>query len=89
MWTVDEKSKEVKTAITAYKNLFHTNPQVSHWIFSTNGIATCGMHGISTIGFGPGEEKQAHSPNEHIPAQDLVEAMKFYTAFTLLYGKNN
>lgn len=87
MWVVPENSPEVKNAVIAYKELFNKKPQISHWVFSTNGVSICGMHGIPTIGFGPGEEKQAHSPNEHIPAQDLVEAVKFYTAFTLLYGK--
>ena len=85
MWTVPEQGKEVQTAVRAYRRLYGKKPKISHWVFSTNGIATMGMHKIPTIGFGPGDEKQAHSPNENIPAQDLVEAMKFYVAFTLEY----
>lgn len=86
MWVIPETSREVKEAVNAYKGLYNNKPNVSHWVFSTNGVSICGMHGIPTIGFGPGEEKQAHSPNEHIPAQELVEAAKFYMAFVLNYG---
>src|SRR3989339_555886 len=85
MWTVPENGKEVQIAVKAYEGLYGKKPKIGHWVFSTNGIATMGMHKIPTIGFGPGDEKQAHSPNENIPAQDLVEAMKFYVAFTLEY----
>jgi len=85
MWTVPENGKEVQIAVKAYEGLYGKKPKIGHWVFSTNGIATMGMHKIPTIGFGPGDEKQAHSPNENIPAQDLVEAMKFYVAFTLNY----
>lgn len=86
MWVLPENSTEVKTAKKTYNGLFRKTPKVDHWVFSTNGISICGMFGIPIIGFGPGEERQAHSPNEHIPAQDLVEAMKFYAAFVLNYG---
>lgn len=87
MWVIREKSDEVKSAVNSYKQLYKKTPQISHWVFSTNGVSICGMFGIPAFGFGPGEEKQAHSPNEHIPAQDLVEAAKFYSVFILNYSQ--
>lgn len=39
--------------------------------------------GIPTILFGPGDEKLAHQPNEHVAVSDLTAAVKFYIAFAL------
>jgi acetylornithine deacetylase/succinyl-diaminopimelate desuccinylase-like protein len=37
-----------------------------------------GMAGIPTIGFGPGEEKYAHTADEQIRLQDVFEATSAY-----------
>jgi acetylornithine deacetylase/succinyl-diaminopimelate desuccinylase-like protein len=42
---------------------------------------TCGIYGIPTIGFGPGNEVLAHSPDEKVPISDLVTASAFYAAY--------
>jgi acetylornithine deacetylase/succinyl-diaminopimelate desuccinylase-like protein len=34
--------------------------------------------GIPTIGFGPGDERWAHSTEEHVLVDDLVAAARFY-----------
>ena len=57
------------------------NPVVDKWTFSTNGIMTCGIYGIPTIGFGPGNEVLAHAPDEKVPVSDLVTASAFYAAY--------
>ncbi len=36
------------------------------------------MFGIPVIGFGPGREEQAHSPNEHTWKKDLERCAAFY-----------
>jgi acetylornithine deacetylase/succinyl-diaminopimelate desuccinylase-like protein len=41
---------------------------------------TCGVFGIPTIGFGPGNEVLAHAPDEKVPVSDLVAASAFYAA---------
>ena len=58
---------------------------VGKWGFSTNGIATCGMFGIPTIGFGPGDEIYAHGPEDQCPVEHLTRAARFYAAFPRLY----
>ena len=39
-----------------------------------------GMHDIPCIGFGPGNEEQAHAPNEWTPVRTLVKASAFYAS---------
>ena len=41
------------------------------WTFATDGGWTCGVRGIPTIGFAPGEERHAHTNTERL---DLEEA---------------
>ena len=54
--------------------------ETGFWTFSTNGVATAGMHGIPTIGFGPGHEHFAHAPNEQTEVEHLVRCTAFYAA---------
>ena len=39
------------------------------------------MHGVPSLGFGPGHEKYAHFPDEQIEIEHLVRAAAFYAAF--------
>ncbi len=86
-WEMPESTKEVKIARAAYESVFDSKPTVGHWTFSTNGIATAGMHGIPTIGFGPGHEHFAHAPNECVEVEHLVRAAAFYAGFVEAYGR--
>jgi putative selenium metabolism hydrolase len=79
-WTLSVDHELIQTGIKTFKALFGKEPKVDKWTFSTNGIMTCGVYGIPTIGFGPGNEILAHAPNEKVPVSDLVAASAFYTA---------
>jgi len=48
---------------------------VRPWQFATDGGWSCGVHGIPTIGFAPGEERFAHTNRERL---DLEEARWAY-----------
>ena len=48
------------------------------WDFSTNGIYWAGKAGIPSIGFGPGDEKTAHTVQECVSLGDVVKATEFY-----------
>lgn len=80
-WVMPEDHEAVQKGISAYLNLFRKKPVVDKWTFSTNGVMTCGTYGIPTIGFGPGNEILAHSPDEKVAISDLVTASAFYAAF--------
>jgi putative selenium metabolism hydrolase len=80
-WTIPVDHELVSTGVNTYMELFGKEPVVDKWTFSTNGIMTCGVYGIPTIGFGPGNEVLAHAPDEKVPVDDLVKASAFYAGF--------
>ena len=77
-WKLDESHPLVQAGIKDYEELFGRKPVVDKWTFSTNLVATTGRHKIPAIGFGPGDEAQAHAPNEINRVEDLVICSKFY-----------
>lgn len=82
-WLLEEEHPLVQLGARAVKKALGYEPQIIGWRFSTDGVATKGELGIPTIGFGPGEEAQAHSPDEHIPVVDVVKAARVYAQFAL------
>jgi putative selenium metabolism hydrolase len=79
-WTLPEDSPWLTQARNAYEQCLGKAPFVGKWTFSTNAIAIAGLEGIPCIGFGPGDEVQAHFPNEHCPLEHLSGASAFYAA---------
>lgn len=53
-------------------------PAVRPWTFATDGGHSCGIHGIPTVGFAPGEERFAHTNRERL---DLASAEEAYRAY--------
>jgi len=54
------------------------------WKFATDASYFSGVAKIPTIGFGPGDERFAHSKDEHIPIKDVVESEGVYAMLPLL-----
>ncbi|OQY01500.1 MAG: selenium metabolism hydrolase [Desulfobacteraceae bacterium 4572_130] len=86
-WVLKENHDVCKSLVSAYKELFHEDPVVDKWTFSTNGVSIMGRYGIPCIGFGPGHEDQAHAPNEKTWKKELVKATAMYAAIPSLYLK--
>ena len=84
-WVLEESHPLAQAAIRTFGVLWDRAPVVDKWTFSTNGVASMGLMGVPTIGFGPGEEEVAHSVRERIPIRHLVEAAQFYAAFPLTF----
>lgn len=82
-WLLEEEHPLVEIGSQAVKKALGYEPQIMGWRFSTDGVATKGELGIPTIGFGPGEEAQAHSPDEHILVADVVKAARVYAQLAL------
>ncbi|MDY0303275.1 MAG: YgeY family selenium metabolism-linked hydrolase [Sphaerochaeta sp.] len=77
-WKIDESHHLVQAGIKGHEALFGKKPVVDKWTFSTNLVATTGRHKIPAIGFGPGDEAQAHAPNEINRIDDLEICAAFY-----------
>jgi acetylornithine deacetylase/succinyl-diaminopimelate desuccinylase-like protein len=46
-----------------------------------------GVKSIPTIGFGPGEERHAHSTEDQVKVDDLWKAVAFYALFPFVYSE--
>lgn len=86
-WLLEESHPAVQAASETFKLLFGYTCRPGCWTFSTNGVATAGMFGIPTVGFGPGDEQYAHAPNEKCAVADLIQAIEFYAAFGFFFAE--
>ena len=86
-WMISADHLLVRKGREAHKSLFSTEPEIGKWTFSTNCVAICGIHGIPCIGFGPGDEQQAHAPNEFTRIDDLEKCAAFYAMLPIVLSK--
>jgi putative selenium metabolism hydrolase len=80
-WVLEDDEPAVAAAVEAAERVLGVRRETGKWTFSTNGIATCGMFGVPTVGFGPGHEIHAHSPDDQCPVEHLTRAAAFYATF--------
>ncbi|TXT50595.1 MAG: peptidase M20 [Spirochaetes bacterium] len=79
-WKIPADHVLVESGVDAYRGLYGKAPVVDKWTFSTNCVSICGRHKIPCIGFGPGDENQAHAPNEVNRVDDLEICAAFYAS---------
>jgi putative selenium metabolism hydrolase len=79
-WVLEPDHPLVTAGVAAGEAALGTTPNVDKWTFSTNGIASAGRLGIPTIGFGPSEERWAHSVLDQCPVDHLVASIAYYAA---------
>ncbi|MFO0758182.1 MAG: YgeY family selenium metabolism-linked hydrolase [Byssovorax sp.] len=84
-WATDREHPAVTAAVQAAEGALGAAPIVDKWVFSTNGVATAGMFGVPTVGFGPGNEIYAHTPEDQCPVEHLTRAARFYADFPRLF----
>lgn len=85
-WLLSENDPLVRKAARALERGLGGRPKLGIWPFSTDGAYTMGTCGIPTFGFGPGDEKLAHTTDEHVRLADVALAAAGYAqlAFELL-----
>ncbi|MBK8257404.1 MAG: YgeY family selenium metabolism-linked hydrolase [Polyangiaceae bacterium] len=86
-WVIEESHPAVEAAVSVATGVLGARPAVGKWVFSTNGVATCGLYGVPTIGFGPANEVYAHTPDDQCPLEHLPKAAAFYALFPQIYTR--
>lgn len=77
-WLQEDSHPLVQAGLQAVLDLWGESRPLGTWDFSTNGTYWAGKAGIPAIGFGPGDEKTAHTINENVPLDEMVNATEFY-----------
>ena len=80
-WCFEEDSLPVQAAVKSYREILGKPPVVHRWTFSTNAVSIAGMYGIPCVGFGPAPENVAHTVNDSVPIDHLVDCAAFYAGF--------
>jgi succinyl-diaminopimelate desuccinylase len=75
-YTAPEKYSVVEEAVNAVSEIY-AKPELKVWTFATDGRIYSRL-GIPVIGFGPGEERFAHTQHDHIKINDFLNAVKTY-----------
>lgn len=84
-WVIPEESVYCQAMKEGYQKLYGKDPIIDKWTFSTNGVSIMGRYNIPCIGFGPGDEKEAHAPNEKTRKHDLVVCAALYAVLPVMY----
>lgn len=85
MWCEAEDSLPVRAAVKTHHQVLGKPPTVHRWTFSTNAVSIAGMFGIPCVGFGPAPESVAHTVNDSVPIEHLVNCAAYYAAFGSAY----
>ena len=88
-WATDENHPLVQALEHTMREESGARPKITQFPFSTDGVYTAGVLGVPTVGLGPGDEKLAHTADEHVRLDDVIQAAHIYArlAASLLAGK--
>ncbi len=77
-WAMPQDHPLVQIVVRSVRETLGYRPRLGRWAFSTDGVYTAGVANIPTVGFGPGEERFAHTLDEQIRLNDIVDAVRVY-----------
>ena len=80
-WLLEDEHRLTQAGQRTIEALWGETRALGTWDFSTNGTYWAGKAGIPSIGFGPGDEKFAHTNLEQVPMDEVVAATEFYALF--------
>jgi putative selenium metabolism hydrolase len=80
-WLLDDAHPLTQAGQRTVEALWGEQRLLGTWDFSTNGTYWAGKAGIPAIGFGPGDEKFAHTILEQVPLEEVVKSTEFYALF--------
>jgi acetylornithine deacetylase/succinyl-diaminopimelate desuccinylase-like protein len=67
----------VAVAAEAVRSVTGREPRLIAWRFGVNATFMSAA-GIPSIGIGPGDERYAHTAEEHVPVAELAQASRIY-----------
>jgi len=76
-YTDPEEYREVEETRQAVAEVLGREPELKVWQFVTDG-RFYSWRGLPVIGFGPGEERSAHSHQDFVRVDDYLETIKVY-----------
>jgi len=82
-WVMPEDHPLVQATVRSVRETLGQRPRLGRWSFSTDGTYTAGVANIPTVGLGPGEERYAHTRDEQIRLNDVVDAARVYARLTV------
>ncbi len=82
-WAMPEHHPLVQTTVRCVRETLGYRPRLGRWAFSTDGTYTAGVANIPTVGFGPGEERYAHTLDDHVRLQDVEDAAQVYARIAI------
>ncbi|HMB24280.1 MAG TPA: YgeY family selenium metabolism-linked hydrolase, partial [Anaerolineales bacterium] len=86
-WLIEDEHPLTQAGLGTIEALWGEKRPLGTWDFSTNGTYWAGKAGIPSIGFGPGDEKFAHTSLEQVPLKEVVAATEFYALFPSVLSK--
>jgi putative selenium metabolism hydrolase len=86
-WALDPEHPLLQAATAGYQTMYGREPEIGKWEFSTNGIYWMGKASIPSIGFGPGDERFAHTVLDQVPAREVIDSARFYAALPLFLSE--
>jgi len=75
-YTDPDKHPVVEEAAQAVSEIYR-EPERGLWTFATDGRMYSRL-GLPVIGFGPGEERFAHTQQDHVKVRDFLDTIKVY-----------
>jgi putative selenium metabolism hydrolase len=87
-WLLEDEHPLTQAGQRTIEALWGEKRALGSWDFSTNGTYWAGKAKIPCIGFGPGDEKFAHTIQEQVPLAEVVAATEFYALFPKMLSKN-
>ncbi len=76
-WITDEEHPLVQKTLLAVKKIGQ-HPEIKYWKFGTDGSMTAALMGIPTIGYSGTEERYAHTPDERVNIEMIMQSLEGY-----------
>ncbi len=87
-WVMPEDHPVVTSAVKAVELTTGKTPVVGKWDFCTNATYLCGITGIPSVGYGPGDESLCHGTEESLSVEELAAASSVYAMIPLCFAQN-